>query len=168
MLFHNGVDEECCNPVTKSDYPDPDVIRVGDTYYMATTTMHFMPGCEILRSYDLCNWEHLTYVYDKLDSTSRQTLEGEQKIYGQGMWATTLRYHKGRFYICFVADSLEGEFRGCDVLKDDMGYCYQGVAQGGIVDTPGLGTDIYCREWHVDPEIPMSEDCLGRRGSCNY
>ncbi|MEE1256343.1 MAG: family 43 glycosylhydrolase, partial [Lachnospiraceae bacterium] len=41
--------------ITKTDYPDPDVIRVGDTYYMASTTMHFMPGCEILRSYDLRN-----------------------------------------------------------------------------------------------------------------
>ena len=92
------------NPITKSDFPDPDVIRVGDTYYMASTTMYFMPGCEILRSYDLINWEHLTYVYDKLDSTPGQTLEGEQNVYGQGMWATTLRYHKGRFYICFVAN----------------------------------------------------------------
>ena len=43
------------NPITKADFPDPDVIRVGDTYYMASTTMYFMPGCEILRSYDLRN-----------------------------------------------------------------------------------------------------------------
>ena len=35
------------NPVTRLDYPDPDVIRVDDTYYMVSTTMHFMPGCEI-------------------------------------------------------------------------------------------------------------------------
>ena len=41
------------NPITELDYPDPDVIRVDDTYYMVSTTMHFMPGCEILRSYDL-------------------------------------------------------------------------------------------------------------------
>ena len=39
------------------DYPDPDVIRVDDTYYMISTTMHFMPGGVILRSYDLVNWE---------------------------------------------------------------------------------------------------------------
>ena len=41
------------NPITRLDYPDPDVIRVGDTYYMVSTTMHFMPGCEILQSFDL-------------------------------------------------------------------------------------------------------------------
>ena len=57
------------NPITRLDYPDPDVIRVEDTYYMVSTTMHFMPGCEILRSYDLRNWEHAAYVYDRLDST---------------------------------------------------------------------------------------------------
>ena len=45
------------NPVIWSDYPDADVIRVEDTYYMVSTTMHFMPGCEILRSYDLVNWK---------------------------------------------------------------------------------------------------------------
>lgn len=239
------------NPLTRLDYPDPDVIRVEDTYYMVSTTMHFMPGCEILRSYDLKNWEHAAFVYDSLDSTPGQRLEGEQQIYGKGMWAATLRYHKGTFYVifvandthttylyraqdiqgpwkkstiegfyhdcsllfdeeddrvylaygnteihiqelesdlsgpkkeglhriavvdeqrpclgyegthfykiggkyylffihslkerwrrveaCFVADSIDGEFRGGDVLNDDRGYCAQGVAQGGIVDTP--------------------------------
>ena len=48
------------NPITRLDYPDPDVIRVEDTYYMASTTMHFMPGCEILQSFDLVHWEHLS------------------------------------------------------------------------------------------------------------
>lgn len=44
------------NPLIKTDYPDPDVIRVGDAYYMVSTTMHFMPGCVILRSYNLIDW----------------------------------------------------------------------------------------------------------------
>ncbi|HAV89791.1 MAG TPA: hypothetical protein DCW44_00715, partial [Eubacterium sp.] len=52
------------NPITSMDFPDPDVIRIEDTYYMVSTTMHFFPGCEILRSYDLINWEHFTYVYE--------------------------------------------------------------------------------------------------------
>ncbi len=62
---------EANNPITKLDYPDIDVIRVDDTYYMVSTTMHFMPGCEILRSYDLANWEHAAYVYDRLDGRGR-------------------------------------------------------------------------------------------------
>lgn len=238
------------NPMIKIDCPDPDVIRVGDTYYMVTTTMHFMPGCQILRSYDLIHWEHAGYVYETLDGTSGQRLRDNKNIYGKGMWAASLRYHDGRFYVCFaandtgktylytasdiggpwdkgtiegfyhdssllfdedgrvyivygnrdiwlteldrdlsgplegglhrmiisdagntvlgyegshiykicgryyiflihsrrdrwmrvqacfMADSLEGEFFGRDVLEDDRGYCGQGVAQGGIVDTP--------------------------------
>ncbi|MCR4792262.1 MAG: family 43 glycosylhydrolase [Lachnospiraceae bacterium] len=92
------------NPLLKLDYPDPDVIRVDDTYYMVSTTMYFMPGCEILRSYDLVNWEHAAYVYDTLDSIPAQRIEGEENIYGQGMWAASLRYHDGFFYICFVAN----------------------------------------------------------------
>jgi len=237
------------NPLTKMDYPDPDVIRVGDTYYMISTTMHFMPGGVILRSYDLVNWEICSYVYDKLEDNPAHNLDDGKGIYGKGMWAPCLRYHNNRFYVCFaandtgktylfdaeniegpwrkrciegfyhdssllfdddrvfivyghrdiwlteldadltgpkpgglhrllvsdkgnpnlgyegshiykinnkyylflihslpdrwrrveacfVADSLEGEFVGGDVFNDDREYCGQGVAQGGIVDTP--------------------------------
>lgn len=90
--------------LTGLDYPDPDVIRVDDTYYMVTTTMYFMPGCEILQSKDLVHWEHLTYVYDVLDGTEAQSLANGKNIYGKGMWAASLRYHKGRFYVCFAAN----------------------------------------------------------------
>ena len=242
--------ENNINPIIKLDYPDADVIRVEDTYCRVSTTMQFMPGGEILRSYDLVHWEHAAYVYDRLDSTPGQRLLENQSIYGKGMWAASLRYHKGIYYVCFVAndtgktylyqspdihgpwkkqtiegfyhdcsllfddddrvyiasgnkdirlvelksdlsgpktggidrivvsdegnpnlgyegthfykvngkyylffihslrnewkrveacftsDSLEGEFVGGDVLNDDRGYCNQGVAQGGIVDTP--------------------------------
>ena len=63
------------NPITRLDYPDLDVIRVEDTYYMVSTTMHFMPGCEILQSFDLVHWEHVTYVYETLDHTDAQQLK---------------------------------------------------------------------------------------------
>ena len=98
-----GVDKEI-NPLTRLDYPDPDVIRVGGVYYMVTTTMHFMPGGEILRSYDLANWEHAAFVYDRLDSTPAQRLEHGENIYGKGMWAASLRFHRGLFYVCFAAN----------------------------------------------------------------
>ena len=50
------------NPIIKADFPDPCVIRVEDTYYMLSTTMHFRPGAVILRSYDLQNWEIAGHV----------------------------------------------------------------------------------------------------------
>ena len=106
------------NPILDMDFPDPDVIRVGNTYYMVTTTMHFFPGCEILRSYDLINWEHLTYVYERLDSTPAEKLDGEEYIYGKGMWAATIRYHKGIFYILFVANDTQKTYlyRSADIM----------------------------------------------------
>lgn len=87
-----------------SDFPDPDVIRVGETYYMVSTTMHFMPGCVILRSYNLADWEFCSYVYDELEKNEKQTLADNRGIYGKGMWAASLRYDDGVFYVCFVAN----------------------------------------------------------------
>lgn len=236
------------NPILNSDFPDPDIIRVGHTYYMASTTMHFMPGCDILRSFDLTHWEPYGHVYHTLGHTGTYMLDDDQDLYGQGMWAPSLRWHNGRFHVlfsandthtthlftaedargpwrhhivqgfyhdpsllfddgrvfivhgntalrltemevdlsgpkaggldrvlvqdlpnqdlgyegshlqrhdgryylftchfarghrktedCFIADSLDGEFRGRCILDDDLGYHDQGVAQGGMVDTP--------------------------------
>lgn len=87
-----------------ADFPDVDVIRVEDTYYMVSTTMHFMPGCVILRSYNLLDWEICSYVFDELEKTDGQTLCDNKGIYGQGMWAASLRFHDGKFYVCFVAN----------------------------------------------------------------
>ena len=102
--YEHVTQQKGINPLTCLDYPDVDVIRVGDTYYMVSTTMYFMPGCEILRSYNLKDWEHAAFVYDRLDSTPGQRLEGEENIYGQGMWAASLRYHEGMYYVIFVAN----------------------------------------------------------------
>ena len=132
------------NPLTGMDYPDPDVIRVGDTYYMVSTTMHFFPGAGILRSHDLIHWEICSYLYDSLEHTPGEILEGEQTIYGHGMWAASLRYHAGRFYVAFIAHEwpktflftaeniegpwtkqyIEGIYHDCSLLFDDDGRVY--------------------------------------------
>lgn len=90
--------------INKNRLSDLDVIRVGDTYYMVSTTMHFMPGCVILRSYNLIDWEIVTYVYETLECTDEECMRNGKNAYGRGMWAATLRYHKGIFYLCFVAN----------------------------------------------------------------
>lgn len=132
------------NPIIWADYPDLDVIRVDDTYYMISTTMHMMPGCVILRSYDLINWEVATHVYDVLEDTPAQRLEGDHHIYGQGMWAASIRHHNGKFYVIFVANDtqktylytsddisgpwtkqyIEGFYHDCSLLFDDDGRTY--------------------------------------------
>lgn len=90
-------------PLIPMDFPDPDVIRVEEDWYMASTTMHFMPGAAILHSRDLLHWSLLTYVYRTLEDTDAERLEGERDAYGKGMWAPSLRYHDGVFYLCFCA-----------------------------------------------------------------
>ena len=98
------------NPLTKMDYPDPDVIRVNDTYYMVSTTMYFMPGGVLLRSYDLINWEICSYIYDTLEHTPGERLEEEQTVYSHGMWAPCIRYHNGQFYVVFIAHEFNKTF----------------------------------------------------------
>ena len=88
------------------DIPDPDVIFHDGYYYLITTTMHFFPGGEILRSSDLKRWEHYSYLFDKLESTPDQRLEGDGYIYGKGMWAPVLRYHEGIFYAAFSSNDM--------------------------------------------------------------
>ena len=91
------------NPIIHADYPDPDVTRAGDCYYMISTAMHMFPGGQILRSYDLTHWEHCTYVYDILGETARQRMD-EGHIYGKGMWAASLKYARGCFHVVFTSN----------------------------------------------------------------
>ena len=103
-MSNSGQYKTVSSNIIMSDYPDPAVIRVGDVYYMASTTMHFMPGCVILRSYNLSDWEFASYVYDTLEETPGQTLADNRGVYGKGMWAASLNYHEGTFYVSFVAN----------------------------------------------------------------
>jgi xylan 1,4-beta-xylosidase len=86
------------NPLFYGEFLDPDIIRVGDDYYLAGTTMHMMPAVEILHSKDLVNWELAGYCTNRLDLGPAFRLEGGN-IYGQGIWAPCLRYHNGMFYL---------------------------------------------------------------------
>lgn len=150
-------------PIINVDFPDVDIVRVGDVYYMLSTSMHFMPGCEIVRSYDLLHWEHVTYVFNRLDSTPAQKLE-DGNIYGAGMWAACFRYHKGIFYICFAANDthrmylyeahqpegpwvrkpMEGFYHDSSLLFDDDGRVY--IAYGN--------REIYITELREDLSGP--------------
>lgn len=94
-----GPAEIATNPVIYADAPDPDVIRVGDTYYMVTTSMHMMPGSPIMRSTDLVNWEIIGYPYDRLEENDTYRLRNGLNAYGKGTWANSLKYHKGKFYV---------------------------------------------------------------------
>lgn len=107
------------NPLIYADVPDMSMVRVGDTYYMSSTTMHMVPGVPIMKSKDLSNWELINYAYDTLtDSLQEMNLENGKNTYGRGSWASCIRHHNGLFYIStfaqttnktyfFVTDNLE-------------------------------------------------------------
>lgn len=87
------------NPLFYDEFSDPDLIRVGEWFYLTGTTMHAMPGLPVLRSKDLVNWEFLSYAAERLDFGPAYRLEDGKNIYGQGIWAPSLRYRNGVFYI---------------------------------------------------------------------
>lgn len=93
------------NPVIFADVPDMAMIRVGDTYYMSSTTMHVNPGVPIMKSKDLVNWELVNYAYDTLADMDELNLENGKSTYGRGSWASCLRYHKGVFYLSTFAQT---------------------------------------------------------------
>ncbi len=134
------------NPVIPADFPDPDVIRVGDTYYMVSTTMFVFPGVTVIKSKDLVNWEYCSNAVSRFDYSECYNLDGCNR-YGHGQWATSLKYHNGKFYMLFitldeggficVADKAEGPwevkhlphgFYDPGLFFDDDGRIY--VAQG--------------------------------------
>lgn len=170
------------NPILYADYPDLDMIRVGDTYYMCTTTMHVFPGGEILRSRDLLHWEHCAYAFDTLDEHPGQRLDDGKGIYGQGMWAGSLRYHDGKFHLVFMCNDthsayyftaekaegpwkrhpMEGFYHDPSILFDDDGRVYIAYTNG----------DIYLTELKSDLSAPkpggihraiIHDDCDGLR-----
>ena len=90
------------NPVIFADFPDPDVIRVGDVYYMVSTTMHIFPGATILKSFDLVNWEYCCNPLERIELSDGYDLENGEDRYSQGQWASALQYKNGKFYLLFT------------------------------------------------------------------
>lgn len=94
------------NPLIYADVPDMSMVRVDDTYYMSSTTMHMVPGVPIMKSKDLVNWELVSYAYDTLaDDVPAMNLDGGQNAYGRGSWASCIRYHKGMYYVSTFAQT---------------------------------------------------------------
>ena len=148
------------NPMLWLDAPDPDVIHVGDYFYMVNTTMHMMPGAAILRSQDLVNWEIVSYVYGHLDIKDDYSLQNGKTVYGRGQWATSLRYYNGKFYVFFapndtpwkgyvystgnpeagwMLEAVTPHFHDASLLFDDDGKVYVFYGSGRLAQlTPDL------------------------------
>lgn len=88
------------NPVLYADYSDPDVIRVGDNYYMTASSFNCVPGLPILQSNDLINWKIVNYALKDLYINSIKPIDFFDKPqHGKGVWAPCIRYHNGEYMI---------------------------------------------------------------------
>ncbi|WP_348798374.1 glycoside hydrolase family 43 protein [Flavobacterium adhaerens] len=88
------------NPLMWADLPDLSVTRSGSDFYLISTTMHLMPGAPVMKSKDLVHWETASYVFDSLtDNKKYDLIDGT--VYGLGQWASSIRYHKGKYYVLF-------------------------------------------------------------------
>ncbi len=147
------------NPIFWGDWPDSEVIRVGDTFYFISTSMHYVPGCPIAKSKDLVNWEMAGYALPRYDEDKRFDMKGGT-LYLNGSWASTLRHHNGKFYAGFctqpagggtghfsmcVADDVKGPWKRTifpeylydpGLFFDDDGKAYVAHGQGDIYITP--------------------------------
>lgn len=142
------------NPVIRGFYPDPSVCRVNNDYYLVCSSFEFFPGIPLFHSKDLVNWEQIGYVIKR---------ESQLSLNGQGLYAPTIRYHNGKFYVVCTNVSGNGNFMA--TTNDIRGEWSDpvNINQGGIdpslffdddgkvyLTTNGNPKGIYLSE--IDPE----------------
>lgn len=95
------------NPILFSDYSDPDIIRNGNDFFMVASSFTYFPGVPVLHSTDLVNWKIVSYAVNKMPISKYDTPQ-----HGCGVWAPSIRYHNGKYYVYF-GDPDEGIFMAC-------------------------------------------------------
>jgi len=135
--------EVCCpdngngtytNPVINADYSDPDACAVGEDYYLTASSFNCIPGLPILHSKDLVNWKIIGHAIKRLEPTD----EFDEPSHGNGVWAPSIRYHNGEFFI-YWGDPDHGVFMV--KAKDPAGEWSKPVCvvEGkGMIDTTPL------------------------------
>ena len=160
------------NPVINADYSDPDVIAVGEDYYLTASSFECFPGLPILHSKDLVNWEILSYA---LPHPYRGAMAR-----GKGVWAPSIRYHNGEYYI-YWGDPDRGVYRvkakhpegpwekpvlvikargiidPCP-LWDDDGKCY--LVNGWAASRSGFNSVLTVRELSADGTYPVGDPVI--------
>jgi beta-xylosidase len=139
------------NPVINADYSDPDAIRVGNDFYMVSSSFNAVPGLPILHSTDLVNWELIGHAL------SKQLPEADFNVvqHGNGVWAPSIRYHNGTFYI-FSPDP----DRGIWLLKAKR---ITGPWSEPILVEAGKGLIDPCPLWDDDGKVYLVHAYAGSR-----
>lgn len=127
------------NPVLPGFYPDPSAIRVGEDYYLVTSSFEFFPGVPIFHSKDMVNWRQLGHV---LDRPSQLNLD--QTLPSMGIWAPTIRFHEGIFYmITTYVDNDKNQHNFYVTATDPAGDWSDPV---WLEDAPGIDSSLFFDE----------------------
>ena len=148
------------NPILDADYSDPDVCRVGNDYYMTSSSFQCFPGLQILHSTDLVNWEiigaALTNDYPLLPENQGTELDWRNRVqHGNYVWAPSIRYHDGWFYI-YCGDPDQGLFM---TRTQDP----RGTWEPLVWVMKGKGLIDCCPLWDEDGRAYLSHGCAGSR-----
>lgn len=148
--------KEYVNPIIDADYSDPDICRVGDDYYMTSSSFNCLPGLQILHSTDLVNWKIIGAAltdYPGPEFPDDDWSSAPQ--HGCGVWAPAIRYHNGEFYI-YCGDPDRGIFMV--KTKDPAGRWDPPV---WVVKAKGYIDP--CPLWDEDGKAYLSHGCAGSR-----
>ncbi|HON11148.1 MAG TPA: family 43 glycosylhydrolase [Chitinispirillaceae bacterium] len=127
------------NPIIWADVPDVSMIRVGDKYYMSSTTMHMNPGVPIMESDDMVHWKTVSYCYSTLVNNDKMNLNNGQNAYGAGSWASSIRYKDGTFYVLTFSST------------SGSSHLYRSTSPAGP------WTETKLPQWH-DPSLLLDDD----------
>lgn len=156
----DGQQHTVSNPLIWADVPDVSICRAGDTYYMASTTMHMNPGVPIMASKDLARWRTINYAHQALDNGDNLNMNAGKNAYGKGSWASSIKYKDGTWYVLtpsyttgkthiFKTDDIEGGkwqtatlpfYHDPSLLLDDDGRVYV-IYGGGNISIVELSAD---------------------------
>ena len=165
------------NPVLNADYSDPDVVAVGDDYYLTSSSFNCVPGLPILHSRDLVNWEIIGHALDRVWPDS---LYSGSPAHGKGVWAPCIRFHNGEYRI-YWGDPDQGVFMvkakqpqgpweppklilsgkgiiDTSPLWDDDGRCY--LVNAWANSRSGFASVITVREMNAEGTRAISEPVI--------
>lgn len=140
------------NPILKGFYPDPSICRAGDAYYMVTSSFYYFPGLPVFRSWDLVHWQQIGHAISRPEQLDFRNCDNSE-----GLWAATIRFHEGRFYIICTLDVNGRADRTTFIVTADRpeGPWSDAVAIRGV---DGIDPSLYFEEdgsiWFCGNHVP--------------
>lgn len=128
---------EYINPIISGFYPDPSICRVGDDFYLVNSSFEYFPGIPVFHSKDLINWEQIGHCISRPEQlTLRQGVPN-----CVGIYAPTIRYHEGVFYVISTNVAYGGKDEGNFIVWTDNPYGEW--SDPVFIDLPGIDSSLF-------------------------